>query len=456
MDADPETLAGFDPFAEQVIADPVPWYALMRKEQPVFRVPGAGFYLVTRYEDVVAAVRDTETFSNRFTSPGLALGRGSPAIQEELNAILAGGYPRTPTLLTNDPPAHTRFRRLVSRAFTPRRVSSWAGAIDRLSDELIGTFAGRGSVELVAEFAVPLPIGVIADALGVPRDMQPTFRKWTDDSTDLIGADVTDERRLDAARGLVEFQTYFAAELADRRRSPRDDFLTDLLQAGEVHLPPPRDAGEVHPPPPRDAGEVHLPPPTDSGDEATLDDIRPLDTPEMLSILHQLLVAGNETTTTLLAESMRLLVASPSDYRRVAADGDGSYTAAVVEEALRLCAPAQGMFRVVTRDTVLGGVELPAGATAILMYASANRDEAQWPDPDSFCPGRDGVRHHLSFGSGIHFCVGAALSRAEAQAALPRLCRALPDARLATDTLDYKPSFVLRGLRSLALTFTPT
>jgi cytochrome P450 len=420
MDADPETLAGFDPFTEQVIADPVPWYALMRQEQPVFRVPGAGFYLVTRYEDVVAAVRDTETFSNRFTSPGLALGRGSPAIQEELNAILACGYARTPTLLTNDPPAHTRFRRLVSRAFTPRRVSSWTGAIDRLSDELIGAFAGRGSVELVAEFAVPLPIGVIADALGVPREMQPTFRKWTDDSTDLIGADVTDERRLDAARGLVEFQTYFAAELADRRRSPRDDFLTDLLQSGE------------------------------------LDDTRPLDTPEMLSILHQLLVAGNETTTTLLAESMRLLVASPSDYGRVAADGDGSFTAAVVEEALRLCAPAQGMFRVVTRDTVLGGVELPAGATAILMYASANRDEAQWPDPDSFCPGRDGVRHHLSFGSGIHFCVGAALSRAEAQAALPRLCRALPDARLATDTLDYKPSFVLRGLRSLPLTFTPT
>ena len=422
----PDTLAGFDPFAEQVIADPVPWYALMRKEQPVFRVPGHDFYLVTRYDDVMAAVRDTDTFSNRFTSPGLALGGGSPAIQEELNAILASGYPRTPTLLTNDPPAHTRFRRLVARAFTPRRVASWLPEIDRLSDELIAAFAGRGSVELVSEFAVPLPIGVIADALGVPRDMQPTFRKWTDDSTDLIGADVTDERRLRAARGLVEFQTYFAAELDDRRRSPRDDFLTDLLQA------------------------------TVDGDVDGLDDTRPLDTPEMLSILHQLLVAGNETTTTLLAESMRLLVANPAEYARVAADRDGSYAAAATEEALRLCAPAQGMFRVVTRDTVLGGVEIPAGATAILMYASANRDETQWPDADSFCPGRDGVRHHLSFGSGIHFCVGAALSRAEAQAALPRLCRALPHARLATETLDYKPSFVLRGLRSLPLTFSPT
>ena len=155
----------------------------------MFRVPGHGFYLVTRYDDVVAATRDTETFSNRFHSPGLALGRGSEAIQAELEAILAGGYPRTPTLLTNDPPAHTRFRRLVSRAFTPRRVASWTAEIDRLCDELIGRFAGRGSVELVSEFAVPLPIGVIADALGVPRDMQPTFRRWTDDSTDLIGAE---------------------------------------------------------------------------------------------------------------------------------------------------------------------------------------------------------------------------------------------------------------------------
>jgi len=435
MSTDPETLAGFDPFAAEVIADPAPWYALMRKEAPVFRVPGHGFYLVTRYEDVMTAVRNTDTFSNRFTSPGLALGRGSPAIQTELNEILAGGYPRTPTLLTNDPPAHTRFRRLVARAFTPRRVASWQPEIDRLSDELIEAFAGRGSVELVSEFAMPLPIGVIADALGVPRGMQPTFRRWTDDSTDLIGADVTDERRLAAARGLVEFQTYFAAELDDRRRSPRDDFLTDLLQAtvdGE------EDGLD-------DTRGLHLPP---------LSDTRPLDTAEMLSILHQLLVAGNETTTTLLAESMRLLVAEPAEYARVAADRDGSYTAGVVEEALRLCAPAQGMFRVVTRDTVLGGVEIPAGATAILMYASANRDEAQWPDADSFCPYRDGVRHHLSFGSGIHFCVGAALSRAEAQAALPRLCRAMPDARLTADRLNYKPSFVLRGLRSLPLRFS--
>ncbi|HVW31567.1 MAG TPA: hypothetical protein VHL53_03415, partial [Acidimicrobiia bacterium] len=189
MTTEPVTLEGFDPFAARVISDPVPWYAAMRSEQPVFQVPGRGFWLITRYDDVMTAVRDTETFSNRFTSPGLALGQGSPAVQEQVAAILAEGYPRTATLLTNDPPAHTRFRRLVSRAFTPRRVASWQPAIERLADELIAAFAGRGTVELISEFAVPLPIGVIADALGVPRDLQPTFRRWTDDSTDLIGAD---------------------------------------------------------------------------------------------------------------------------------------------------------------------------------------------------------------------------------------------------------------------------
>jgi cytochrome P450 len=440
MSTDAETLAGFDPFAAEVIADPAPWYARMRREQPVFRVPGHGFYLVTRYEDVVAAARDTDTFSNRFTSPGLALGRGSAEVQAEIDAILAGGYPRTATLLTNDPPAHTRFRRLVSRAFTPRRVASWQPGIERLTAELIERFAGRGSVELVAEFAMPLPIGVIADALGVPRDMQPTFRRWTDDSTDLIGADVTDERRLAAARGLVEFQRYFAAALDDRRRRPRDDFLTDLVHATVVGDAGEPDAGGLE-----DTRALHLPP---------LEDTRPLDTPEMLSILHQLLVAGNETTTTLLAESMRLLVGDPAAYARVAADGDGSYTAAVVEEGLRLAAPAQGMFRVVTRDTVLGGVDIPAGSTAILMYASANRDTALGADADAFCPGRAWGRQHLSFGSGIHYCIGAALSRAEAAEALPRLCRAMPDARHDGDRLDYKPSFVLRGLRSLPLAFT--
>lgn len=416
-------LAGFNPFDEAVLADPAPWYACMRKSQPVFEVPGRGFWLVTRHEDVMAAVRDTEVFSNKFKSPGSALGRGSPEVQAQLDAILAEGYPQTPTMLTNDPPAHTRFRRLVARAFTPKRVASWQPSIERTTDELIDRFA-PGRVEVVEELAVPLPIGVIADALGVPRDMQPTFRRWTDDSTDLIGANVTDERRLAAARGLVEFQQYFAAELEERRGRPRDDFLTDLVHA------------------------------TVGDDTEGLVDTRPLDTAEMLSILHQLLVAGNETTTSLLAEATRMLVNQPDEWRRLAAEP--AYAPLVVEEALRLASPAQGMFRVVTRDTVLGGVEIPTGATVILMYASANRDETAWPAGDEFCPEREGVRSHLAFGYGTHFCIGAALSRAEAQTALPRLCARVRNPRFATgEPFRYKPSFVLRGLRALSLEFDP-
>jgi cytochrome P450 len=417
-----ETLATrFDPFDPSVLADPYPYYSWMRRQTPVFKVPGKDLYLITRHEDITTALADPETFSNQFVSPGLALGQGSPEIQDELAAIRARGYPVIPTLLTNDPPSHTRYRRLVSRAFTPRRVASWQPSIERLTDELIDQFAPAGGVELVSEFAIPLPVRVIADALGVPRQRQRDFRRWTEDATSSIGADASDERRLQAARGLVEFQHYFAAELEDRRREPRDDLLTDLLQAR-------------------------------IDDDNEVEDKRPLDVPEMLGIIQQLLVAGNETTTSLIADAMLMLIPHPLERARVV--DEPGYVAAVVEEALRLTAPAQGMFRIVVRDTVVGGVTIPAGATAVLMYASANRDEDQYDDAERFCPSRDNVRHHLTFGGGIHYCVGAALTRAETQVAIGQLCRRLINPALDDAyPLTYKPSFILRGLQALHLRF---
>ena len=418
-------LATFDPFDPAVLARPELAYAAMRQVAPVFKVPGQQVFLVTRYSDVLNAVRDTATFSNQFKSPGTALGSGGPEIQAELAAIRAEGYPQVPTLLTSDAPAHTRYRRLVSRAFTPKRVASWRPRIEQLAEELIDGFAAAGEVELVEQFAVPLPVGVIAHALGVPADKTTDFKQWTNDSTDTIGAAVTDERRLEAARGLVDFQHYFAAELEERRHHPRDDFLCDLVQAT-----------------------------IDDDANEDLDDRRPLDVPEMLSILHQLLVAGNETTTSLIAEAMRLLAGEPAQVARVAGEPDKA--ALVVEEALRLAAPAQGMFRVATRDTSLSGVSIPAGGTVILLYASANRDDAVFETPDAFCPERANARQHLSFGLGTHFCVGASLSRSEAEVALSALCRRLANPRLdARFEVSYKPSFVLRGPRAMHLLFDP-
>ncbi len=413
-------LGAFDPFRAAVEHTTDAAYAQMRDEAPVFKLPGRNVYLITRYDDIVAAARDIETFSNEFTSPGLALGAGSADIAQELEEIRATGYPSVSTMLTRDPPAHTRYRKLVGRAFTARRVASWKPDIERITAELMAQFIDAGRVELVSEFAVPLPVRVIANALGVPSERERDFKQWTDDATLAIGANPSDADRLSAARGLSAFQNYFADELEMRRRAPRDDFLTDLIQAAIT-----------------------------SDDD--LDDKRPLDTPEMLNIIHQLLVAGNETTTSLIATAVILLVDRPDVHAAIR--DDESVARTVVEEALRLAAPAQGMFRIVRRDVTVAGVLIPAGATAILVYASANRDQTRFECPDEFRLDRDG-RQHLSFGYGIHYCVGANLSRVEAEIGLIQLCRQMDTLRPAAEP-TYKPSFVLSGPKTLYLQFTP-
>jgi cytochrome P450 len=409
----------FDPYSAAISHTTDAAYAWMRAERPVYQLPGANVFLITRYDDIVAAARDIDTFSNEFISPGLALGEGSSAISEELAAVRATGYPQVSTMLTRDPPAHDRFRRLTTRAFTARRIASWEPHVERIVEELIDGFIDAGEVEFVSGFAVPLPVRVIAHALGVPRERERDFKAWTNHATAAIGADPGDKGRLAAARGLVAFQRYFAGELEDRRTNPRDDFLTDLLNA-----------------------EIAA--------DDDIDDTRPLDLPEMLNILHQLLVAGNETTTSLLASAMIELSDKP-DVRQ-ALSNDRVVARSVVDEVLRLSSPAQGMFRIVRRTVTVAGTEIPEGATAILMYGSGNRDESQFERPDEFRMDR-GPQQHLAFGHGIHFCVGAKLSRLETEIALTQLCRRMDKIWIGGKP-TYKPSFVLSGPQTLPLRFT--
>jgi cytochrome P450 len=421
-DATRVTLDGFDPFSAAIQQDPHPYYARMRQEQPVFQMTGMPFYVVTRYDDVLEALRHPEIFSNEFAGPGTPGGiyTGGDA---EMAAIVNEGYPPVSTLLTADPPAHTRYRKLVGRAFTPRRVQGLVPFIRKVADELIDGFAADGRCEIVSQFAVPLPVRLIAFALGVPADRQADFKQWSDASIAAIGALLSREEALEAARQVVQFQKYFAAELDDRRANPRDDMLSDLVQA-EIENP-------------------------EEGEDTT-----PLSTPELLSILQQLLVAGNETTTKLVTEACRLFVENPEAADRARADL--SLVPNVVEEALRLATPTQGMFRVVKRDTTLGGVDIPQGAMCVVMYASANRDEASFAEPDAFVPERSNTKEHLAFGKGIHYCVGASLARAEACVAIEKILSRLPDLRFgAENTFEYEPSFILRGLKRLNLEFTP-
>ena len=412
----------FDPAVQQC---PHAYYARMQQEAPVFEaaMPGSELYLITRYDDVVEVVRDTDTFSSRFDTSSNLTSELAERMAELYRA--EGGYPPVRTMLTADPPAHTRFRRLISKAFTPKVVADLEPTIrdivTGLIDEMLAATDGS-SLDFVQAFAVPLPVTVIAKALNVPDDRLADFKRWSDASIAGIGTNISIDQRLEAEREVIEYQKYFAHQLESRRTSPQDDLLTNLLNA-RIN----RDEDGI------DAAEA---------DHLTM--------AEMLSIIQQLLVAGNETTTKMLTEMMRLLGDHPGEWQQLREDPKRA--SSIVEETLRLSTPVQGMFRVVRHDTAVAGVDIPAGARAVVMYSAANRDPSVFDEPQSFCPGRGGATDHLAFGRGIHYCVGAALARLEGRVALEELARRLTSFELdAANTFEYHPSFMLRGLKRLDL-----
>ena len=414
-------LSTFNPFDSTTLQCPFPHYAQMREEQPVMLIESLGMYLVTRHDLVLSILRDPATYSSMFGGASMPL---PPDARAKMAAVMAEGYPRVPTMLTADMPDHTRYRRLVSKAFTPKVIAELEPVIRGITVRLIDSWINDGSIEFVTQFAVPLPVEVIAHALNVPESRMADFKRWSDDSIAGIGTNISLEQRLEAERGVNEYQHYFASELERRKTDPQDDLLTALLQARI----------------------------DDTDPEVT--DKRPLDMPEMLSIIQQLLVAGNETTTKLLTETVRLLANHPDQWRRL--QDDPSRAASVIEEALRLSTPTQGMFRIATRDHELEGVHIPKGSRLVIVFAAANRDEEIYSEPDGFDPDRSGLRDHLAFGKGIHFCLGAALSRLEGRVALEELARCVGSFALAdSNTYEYFPSFLLRGLTRLDVHVTP-
>jgi cytochrome P450 len=344
--------------------------------------------------------------------------------RQKLIDAMNEGYPRIATMLTADQPEHTRYRRLVARAFNPRAIAELEPVVRSTSAALIDSWIHRGRIEFVENFAVPLPVRAIAHALNVPDDRLDDFKKWSDDSIAGIGTNISIDQRVAAERGVNEFQRYFAEQIELRRTAPRDDLLTNLLNARV------------------------------DDDDADVVDRRPLDMPEMLSIVQQLLVAGNETTTKMLTEMIRLLGEHPDQWRKL--KDDPTRVDRVVEETLRLSTPTQGMWRIVTRDVELGGVHIPAGSRLVVVYSAANRDTAVFDQPDDFDPDRPELREHLAFGKGIHYCLGANLSRLEGKVALEELARRLESFTLSdTNRFEYHPSFMLRGLTRLEIEFAP-
>ncbi len=409
---------GFDLTDPAVQQSPHAHYATLRPHGVQY-VPANDAFLVLRHEDALTVLRDPVTYSSRLGS-----NREQPPeeVRDEIARINARGLPRPRTLLDNDPPDHARYRRLVSRAFTPRKMAELRPFVESLADRLIDAWDDPSSVEFVDQFSVPLPVAVIAHALNIPAERHADFRRWTDASTATIGGSISAEQHIELAHINLELQEFFVDQFEQRRTDPQDDLLTTLLTS-------------------------HL-----EAQEAGADD-EPLSMPELVRIVQQLLVAGNETTTKLLNEMMRLIADTDGEWEHLKADPDR--VPLVVEESLRLASPNQGMSRIATRNTTLAGVEIPEGARLIVMFASANRDEERFACPHEFEPEREHVHDHITFGHGTHFCIGANLARLEAIVALERLLARIESYRLCDDnTFEYLPSVVLRGLKRLHIDAT--
>ena len=397
--------------------DPHPHYARLRPEG-VCHITANDVHLVLDFDLALEVLRDTDRFSSR-------LGSGQqpppPEVADEVRRIMAGGLRLSRTLHDNDPPDHSRYRRLVSRAFTGRQTERLRPFVESTTRDLLRSWSDPGDVELVADFAVPLPVRVIAHALNIPEERADDFKRWSDATIRTVGADVPADEHAEIAHAIVELQHFLVDQLEQRRSDPRDDLLTTLLNA-------------------------HV------GAEDDGSDARPLEVRELALIVQQLLVAGNETTTKMLVETIRLVAETPGEWQRIRADP--SAVPSVVEEGLRLSCPAQGMPRVATRDTEVGGVPIPEGARLVVMFAAASRDGHKFIDPDRYDPDRTDLRDHLAFGHGVHYCVGAGLARLEGAVALEQLTATFSDVRLHDDNdFEYLPSFVLRGLKRLHVGF---
>ena len=408
---------------------PFPLYEVLREHAPVVRNERLGGYVVTRYADIMEILRDTTTFSSAMASGPSSVSAlaktliADPATSPRLRAQAERRLriAESPVLLFTDPPLHKRQRDLVRNAFGARRVKLLEPDVRVLTDELLeglAQAAPNGPVDVVPMFSIPLPMTVIATLLGVPPQHMDEFKRWSNAFTAGVGGlEQSPEAVAEIFEAVDNFYDYFTAEIEARRTDPRDDLLTDLVSA------------------------------------RTRDE-EPLSLDEILQMLVQFLVAGNETTTNMATTLLFQLASDPDLAQRVRANP--ALVSPLVEEMLRVEAPVQGMFRVSTADSKIGDVEVPAGSLLWLVYGSGNRDEQAFTGADEIDLEADrGL--NLTFAQFEHFCLGANIAKLELRIAVEHLLARFSDLRLAVDaeTLTYHRSFVLRGPTTLPLHLTP-
>jgi cytochrome P450 len=392
-------------------ADPYPLFRRAQRRAPVIYIPSHN-WVVTRYADAATLLRDPRLSSDqhtRFLRPG---------VEERWRAYMEAhperGARLSDAMLFKDGADHERLRGLVSKVFTPRMIEGLRPRIEWLADELLDAVEPAGQMDLIADFAFQIPVTIICELLGVPAEDRADFREWTAKVARSLDPSTSEAEEAEVDRAgdeaSVAFGDYFA-ELVERRRSdPREDLVSALIAA------------------------------QDGEDKLTTD--------ELLATFVLLLVAGHETTTNLIGNGTLALLRNPGEVDKLRADLSSEAVKVAVEELLRYEPPVSGVLRIATEDFPYGGTVIPAGHDIIIIIAAANRDPAQFPDPDRLDIRRTENRH-LTFSGGPHFCLGAPLARLEGQIAFAKLFKRFPKLELETEEPEWRETFTLRGLKRL-------
>ena len=410
-------LKDVDIFDPELMGCPHSFFKKLRDEAPVFQDPTTGIFQVSKHELICQVARDAKLFSNQFGAVQRSGGQEYP--QEAADILINEGYPPVDTMLTADPPRHTRYRSLVDKAFAPKRVSELGPNIEEKINFIIDQFYDSGKCEVTTQISKQLPIRVIAEQLGVPLDDYDKFSNWSDAFVAQLSGTSSPEEHIEIAKKLVQFQQYFANKLDESEDNVSDDILSDLANL------------------------------TFEDDDGVN---RKLEKSEQLSIIQQLLVAGNATTAHSISEAIYLLIANPDQMDLVL--NDYKLIPNMVEESLRLLTPTNNMWRIATADTELGGVKIPKNSLIIIRYGSGNRDEDLFENPDKFDVTRKNARRHVAFGQGIHVCIGMNLARKEMYTAFPIILDRLKNMRFGEgNDFVYSPNVLLRGLNKLNIEF---
>lgn len=395
----------FDPLDPQQRGFPGPVLAQARQTAPVFYMPAHGMYCVTRYEDAARIFKEEDIFS---TSGSDATVVPMPA---SVAAILPDGHPVSNSLHDMDAEAHQRIRQLVQRPFSARQTARWAEVVAGIADAMIDAFPAEGEVDMVQDFAGPIPSRVIAELLGFPLADASQLQHWTDEFFILSGnaqlpRDVGDE----LWAGAADFFSYIQAQVRQHREHPTDDLTSKLIEAR-----------------------------SDDGTSSLSDE-------EVVNTIAGFIAAGSDTTTVLICETL-LLVAKDGWWDRIRADG--RLIDKAIDETLRLRSPVRGLRRVTLEDVTIGGVRIPKGSVVYIALVSVNQDGQEFARGDEFDPERPDLKKHLGLGVGRHYCLGANLARVEARTSLECLARRVDTITLAQPTLEYSATSYVPALQQL-------